>query len=798
MNWLKGAKMKTGNLNGPLGFKNWSLFKKFTLPIITVLIVGMMLALVLMVFETGRRIETETRNSFVGSISLLSDSVGQTLGDHISDIELSVSGNANIIKILEQSSGWNTYRKYEEYKNSVDLEPYANTASSKAFLDARKYLADLAGQMGYQEIRINDLEGVALMATNKLSNAGSKYDSWFLKVSRAYREEGRKHIIEPPVFDQAVGKYTFKIASPVVEPGNGKAIGYICVSFLVDKVFENAYRLSGEEQSHGSTKTYGWITQDGQIIASTERYTIGDNISKNPSFGKAHLDHLGASYNEKGELIDKAGKILEKPKSSLAYQLMLARALVVPEKEGGTKNPKDSFFGRDPSTGHAFAVSIAGANQGFNNYGSLFIRQDVSEYQRPVVVLQVILITTIIAIAALLSLAIVYVTKQVLRPIYTLTGAITEVYLGNYDISIPVTTGDELGEVSETFNKMISEIKELISSREERLGDRIGLEELQRAVSAVLSGDLTASPGKIEGQMAGLGKMLESMISQLRSSLSMIRSLLEKLRSSSSEIVLLANYLSNNDDASQENLSQISFMVGGLTSLSNRTDQTTNVIIEAIGNIKLLAGDGTKSAIESSDMVDGLVPKIGETVKHIQSLEHGLLEMVKRNELTKSLISEANAISVGAKIEQSRSNMGQNELASLSDSVRVLGESIARETAENTAVLNLLQRLLGELKDMATELATRVELMAPGLGKPRTCLSDISLIAEEIAKTIGMASIVSTQFKSAIEEISDSVFKSTGLLERESSYSQSVAQSSSEVKETVSRIFDVMWPMKLQ
>ncbi|HSF01872.1 MAG TPA: adenylate/guanylate cyclase domain-containing protein [Solirubrobacterales bacterium] len=72
-----------------------------------------------------------------------------------------------------------------------------------------------------------------------------------------------------------------------------------------------------------------------------------------------------------------------------------------------------------------------------------------------------------VAVATTISLELtVLFSKSILRPIADLRRATTVVAEGRYDVSVPVTTGDELGELAASFNQMVEGLAERERLRE--------------------------------------------------------------------------------------------------------------------------------------------------------------------------------------------------------------------------------------------------------------------------------------------------------------------------------------------
>jgi HAMP domain-containing protein len=76
-----------------------------------------------------------------------------------------------------------------------------------------------------------------------------------------------------------------------------------------------------------------------------------------------------------------------------------------------------------------------------------------------------VLIATGVAFAISLELS-VMLTKSLLRPIQDLERGMEAVQEGRYHEAVPVTTGDELGELSAAFNQMVAGLGERERLRE--------------------------------------------------------------------------------------------------------------------------------------------------------------------------------------------------------------------------------------------------------------------------------------------------------------------------------------------
>lgn len=71
-----------------------------------------------------------------------------------------------------------------------------------------------------------------------------------------------------------------------------------------------------------------------------------------------------------------------------------------------------------------------------------------------------------------LTIAIYLATQATLRPLLRLTDTAQVIARGNFDIDIPVTTRDEIGELADSFRVMVGEIKQSFQLLEDRVEER--------------------------------------------------------------------------------------------------------------------------------------------------------------------------------------------------------------------------------------------------------------------------------------------------------------------------------------
>ena len=87
----------------------------------------------------------------------------------------------------------------------------------------------------------------------------------------------------------------------------------------------------------------------------------------------------------------------------------------------------------------------------------------------------------------------VMLSKSILRPLRDLSRAVERIDAGDFDVSVPVTTGDELGELAASFNEMVDGLAE-----RERIREAFGTYLDKEVAEYILSEGFTEEGVEIE------------------------------------------------------------------------------------------------------------------------------------------------------------------------------------------------------------------------------------------------------------------------------------------------------------
>lgn len=293
-----------------------------------------------------------------------------------------------------------------EQQPAEDETPSPQVEAASAELDKVLGLL-LWDQSDFEELLVIDTEGRVIASTfddHERKNAASV----------AYFEYGRKATYVQPVFRSPItDKLTMVISTPIRnEDGNG--IGVLAARLNLRRFFRLINDFTGLG-STGETVVAKKIDENLVFMAPTrhddeaalERKLPAKRSQRGNALAEAARGHSGS-----GEVLDYRGV------------RVLAAWTFVPSLEWG-----------------------------------LVSKIDVEEATKAVndTALQIVLLVS--ALAVLVVLASLLVSRSLVRPLRDLRTATERISKGDFDVTLDIRSGDELGELADSFERMVAAIK---------------------------------------------------------------------------------------------------------------------------------------------------------------------------------------------------------------------------------------------------------------------------------------------------------------------------------------------------
>lgn len=331
-----------------------------------------------------------------------------------------------------------------------------------------------------------------------------------------------------------------------------------------------------------------------------------------------------------------------------------------------------------------------------------------------------------------LSLLIAYsLGRAILGPLANLTAGLARLGGGDQAARIEVTSGDELGRVSEDFNKMAAQLQAATQREQDQTGQlRAKVDSLLEVVSKAASGDMT---GKItvsgDDAIGQLGDGLQRMFDNLRALLTNVQKAGIQVTTSATEIAASAKQqeatgveqaqtsvevLSTTKEISS-NTSQLLKTMEDATAVA---DYTTSATSEAQGNLRRM--DQTmQNMVNATDSINAKLAALSEKASNINSV---LTTITK-------VADQTNILSLNAAIEAEKAGEAGRGFSVVATEIRRLADQTSVST--------------WDIEQMLKEMQSAVSASVMGMDK----------FSEEIRRSVGEVRQVTDQLSGVMDQV---------------------------------------------
>lgn len=373
-----------------------------------------------------------------------------------------------------------------------------------------------------------------------------------------------------------------------------------------------------------------------------------------------------------------------------------------------------------------------------------------------VIILLIVMVVLTVGALAIVTVAVFYLLKKMLKPIDTVVAAAESISEGNLDISIHAESNDEIGKLATSFQKTVDVLKQIIDD-ESYLLEKMAEGDFNVATSA---------EEQYKGDFAPMLKSLRAINIKLSDALEQINDSSSQVSSASEQMATAAQSLAEGSTEQAGAVEELLATLGDVTEQVKRNATDASMASDKAGTV----GSYAKESNSQMQMMTGAMDKISDTSKQIVAII-GAIE---------DIASQTNLLSLNAAIEAARAGEAGKGFAVVAEEIRDLATQ-SQKAANNTR--ELIETAILEV-DNGNQIA---DTTARSLERVTDGITEIVNIAEAVKESSEQQAVAVEQVTKGIEQISEVIQSNSATAEESSATSEELSAQAVELNTLVGK-----------
>lgn len=510
-------------------------------------------------------------------------------------------------------------------------------------------------------------------------------------------------ILTEPYQDAKTQNWTISIIKPIYPEGESSPIGVDCLDIEIGQLMQimSSYSL-------GKSGFFSLISKDGQIMNYPQEEYINKNIT----------------------------------------ETKLSKNLIESIQQGNSNLLEYTDNGKR-YVGYVKEVGKTGWN--------IISGLPILEYKETYTKISTITFVIFIVCSLILILAVVFVARNISKPIKVLANAAQRIANGEMSVEEMPVRNDEIGLVSSAFDKTVLRLKQYMQY----------IQEIKETLNKIADGKLNYTlQYDYSGEFAQIKEAFIHISNSLNDTMGQINTMAGEVATTSAVVAESAKDLSNGAEEQKVFMDAISEQI---IQVENKMQEDAEHAKEASNTVIQLGNDMKKS----NQQVDKMI----EAMHQIKSASYEIESMVG---MIQDISTQTNLLSLNASIEAARAGEAGKGFAVVANTVKELADSSAEATettkqlvvqaieavehgtmiADETA--QVLAELIKQTKKVVSiieEMSKATEIETESIKQVADRMDDITAIINNNTVAIADSDETATELKNQAETLKELLYK---------------------------------------
>ncbi len=383
-----------------------------------------------------------------------------------------------------------------------------------------------------------------------------------------------------------------------------------------------------------------------------------------------------------------------------------------------------------------------------------------------------------ISALVLLSLFTLWRATRIVAPVKDLMRIADALGRGDLTTKANVKTGDELGQLGETFNRTIDRLQGLVQTETDRDKMQHQVMDLLSVVSTAAEGDLTIKAEVTADALGSVADAFNLMITGLTTLVTQASNVANEIQRSTGDILHSADRMRLGAEQQASQIRTASEAVNAMSLTTQRMAENAGAATQTSVKATQAAVKGGAAVSETIKGMQRIRATVQSTGKKIKGLGERSLEIGAIIEVINEIATQTNLLALNAAIEAARAGEQGKGFAVVADEVRKLAERAARATKDITGLIKGIQVETSEAVTVMEEGTREVEEGTKLADQAGAALREIEQIVKQTA----------TLMTDITRAAADQVKSTESVVHTMGSISQLTQETAHGVQETVATI----------